>query len=68
MGVILYQDEGTGCPKAYTSLSTVSAALIKHLVLPTPCLLSPIDSCSPCFPQAMQSVNFLCELLITDMF
>lgn len=42
MGVILYEDEGTECPKASTFLSVVSAALIKSIVLPAPCLLSHI--------------------------
>lgn len=49
MDVILHEDEGTECPQASTLLSTVSAALIKYIVLPTPCFLSHIDIIHPVF-------------------
>lgn len=68
MGVILHEDEGTECLKASTFLSTVSAALIKYTVLPTPCLLSHIDIIHPVFLKPCKVLIFSCELLITDMF
>lgn len=53
MGVTLHE-----CPKASTFLSTVSAALIKHLVLPTPCLLSHLDIIHPVFLKPCKVVIF----------